>query len=118
MENECRFEPDSVEIRCALCGTKTGERGTCADQFTGLCSECRQGMRESGKTERQIAELAVKLAEGDERQKVYARPRQLHYATDSTVTGVACNAKGGPHPSTTNINEVTCKRCLLKGAQR
>lgn len=106
--NECAFEPDATEIRCAECGGPTYESGTCQD--IGFCAKCR-AMWIDIIGEQEFSEMVIGMIEGEHYRAKYAPRRVLHLAFNGRT---ACNAAGGPHPTTANKTEVNCKRCLAK----
>lgn len=109
--NECAFEPDATEILCVDCGKSTGQMGTCQD--VGFCDECRS-IYIAGKGEAEFSEMLISMIEGTPYRAKYIPRRVLHL---SRAGHPACGTKGGPHPLTTNKNEVNCKRCLTQSAK-
>jgi len=102
---ECQFEPDIAPILCFECDKPTGEAGTCTD--SGLCPKCRAEYEELVGKEA-VAALMVGVSSGEH----YYKPtkRVLHYGEQKDAP--ICRGYERPQPTTANITEVTCKRCL------
>lgn len=106
---ECAFEPHSAEIRCERCGNGTGVMGTCQD--LDYCDSCREYLiAEHGA--QKFSEIRISLIEGREFKAKYMTSKHvIHFSIDGNPL---CGQRGGPHPGTSNPDDVTCKRCAAK----
>jgi hypothetical protein len=109
MNNECKFELDFIP--CSDCGIKTEEQGTCSDY--ALCFRCKK------KTADELNKTLEEFEEKDYREsqlisieghKYRFRKRAMHFQDKK----ILCNPRGGPHPTTDKIENVTCKKCFRK----
>jgi hypothetical protein len=99
---ECKFE--LAELRCADCGKRTGNQGTCED--VDLCADCRAGYDEANGPGTS-AQVITRLIEG---HKYIPKPRAVHLRGGGrTLCGLS-----GNHNTTAEVEDVTCKRCRAR----